>query len=205
MRKFMLFAVAVSLVSVVGCSGSDVSEGGAVASGSSTTATGASQAVAASSGSTPAKTVQTFLEAVRTGNANVATSCLTPLALEQIDKNGMDVTPPASETSKFTVGEVDIFEADKAFVDSVWIELDADGQPFNESLTWGLRLIDGQWRISGMAAGMGPNQQLEVIDFENPDQFVETEQQAPANSQQQSVPRQADQSAEDPFNQTISR
>ncbi|NOY40760.1 MAG: hypothetical protein GXP26_02835 [Planctomycetes bacterium] len=191
MRKFMVLAAAVSVVSAIGCSGSD-------APADTTVATSSNAA------STPDGAVAKFLEAVRTGNSAVASASLTPLSLTQIKENEMDFTPPASETAQFRVGKVEMFERDKAFVESVWIELDADGKPFEETMTWGLKLIDGQWRISGMAAHLGPNQPPVVFDFENPDQFIGV-QNTVSDSPQGDSPRQAKQKTEDPFGQTISR
>ena len=53
-------------------------------------------------------------------------------------------------------------------VDSVWTDLDADGKPQSEPTLWALRLTDGKWRISGMAAEIGTPPPM-VIDFENPE------------------------------------
>jgi len=152
----------------------------------------------------PADVVAEFLEAVRLGNSESASTRLTPLALQRIKENNMDFAPPASETAQFHVGDVEMFEEDKAFVDSVWTELDADGKSFDEPMTWGLRLTDVGWRISGMAAHMGSDQPPILVDFENPGQ----ETSAPSNSaqsQKDENSRQARQPTQDPFNQTSTR
>jgi len=190
MRNTLLSIVAVVLVSASGCGKSDSSPE-VVAGASSATAS-------------PADVVAEFLEAVRVGNSESASTRLTPLALQRIKENDMGFAPPASETAKFTVSGFELFEEDKAFVDSVWTELDGDGKSFDEPMTWGLKLTDAGWRISGMAAHMGPNQPPILVDFENPGQ----EMSAPANmaqSQKDENSRQARQPAQDPFNQTSTR
>jgi len=152
----------------------------------------------------PADVVADFLEAVRLGNSESASTRLTPLALQRIKENNMGFAPPASETAQFSVGEVEMFEEDKAFVDSVWTELDADGKSFDEPMTWGLRLTDVGWRISGMAAHMGPDQPPILVDFENPGQQMDAPA-TTAQNQKNENSRQARQPAQDPFNQTSTR
>ncbi len=150
-----------------------------------------------------AQTVYEFLDAIRTGNAEVSSSRLTPLALMRISENDMIFAPPASERATFQVGQVEMFEADKAFVESVWTDVDVDGLPNREKMTWALKLSNNQWRISGMAADMGPDQPPVLIDFENPGQLAGPSQQQksanPPAQQDATTPRQASQPAQNPF------
>jgi len=148
----------------------------------------------------PAEVVAEFLEAVRLGNSESASTRLTPLALRRIKENDMDFAPPASETAQFRVGKIEMFESDKAFVESVWIERDADGKSYDETMTWGLRLTGEGWRISGMAAHRGPGQPPILVDFENPGQIMGTP--APQGDR---ISRQARQPSQDPFKQTPTR
>lgn len=193
MSRILLLAVAIcAAVAAVGCN---------MSSDSSGTSAG---------GPAPndpiAKTVYNFLDAIRVGNTEVSSSLLTPLALKRIVENEMSFAPPASENARFKVGKVEMFEADKAAVDSVWTDVDADGQPTNEAMTWALKLTDGQWRISGLIAYMGANQPPIVVDFENPDQLFGSSPQKTASQPQQQplqegydTPRQASQPTRDPF------
>lgn len=117
-----------------------------------------------------ARVVHDFLDAVRQGDPAVASGLLTPLALQRTSEMDFVFAPPGSPTARFEVGAAEIVEKEtKAVVDSVWTDLDADGKPQSEPTLWALRFANGQWRISGMAAEMGPNQPLMVIDFENPE------------------------------------
>ena len=178
--------------------------GGVVAAVGCNTSSESSSTSAGEPSDPVARTVYVFLDAIRTGNTEVSSSLLTPLALKRITENEMSFAPPASEMARFTVGKVEMFEADKAAVDSVWIDVDADGAETNEPMTWALKLADGQWRISGLIAYMGADQPPIVVDFENPDQLFGAPQQKTATQQQPQQPgnpspRQARGPTQDPF------
>ncbi len=175
MRNTLLSFLAAGLLIGLGCSKTDSSGGVALVSVEQ---------------DSPAEVVVEFLDAVRLGKSEQASAKLTPLALKRIEEEGMDFAPPASETAQFRVGEIEMFEEDKAFVDSVWIEKNADGSPYEENMTWGLRLTELGWRISGMAAHMGPGQPPVLVNFENPGQLIDAL--SPVGpSQQDGIPRQA--------------
>ena len=133
-------------------------------------------ATASSTGDPTAATnvVSQFLEAVRQGDTDAAAKWLTPLALKRTSEEDLDFSPPGSATASFKVADVEFIESDKAVVNSTWTDLDAAGAPHHEAIIWALRQSAGQWRISGMAAELGPNQPPMVMDFENPEaMFVE--------------------------------
>ena len=183
MHKHLTMLLTISLLIVAqGCGNSSGDPSGQASTGSS------------APNDLIAQTVHEFLEAVRTGDTQIASARLTPLALQRISENDMTFAPPASETAKFTIGQVEMIEADKAIVESIWTELDTEGQPYDEKMTWALRLGEGQWRISGMAAEIGPDQPAVVMDFENPDQRVAPS--TAAATQQATRP-----AAQDPFRQ----
>jgi hypothetical protein len=70
-------------------------------------------------------------------------------------------------------------------------------------------MTNGQWRISGMAAEMGPDQPLMVIDFENPETMAPQKPvdpaviAAPAATQPGQQP--ASEVARNPFEQSSQR
>jgi hypothetical protein len=148
-----------------------------------------------------AQVVYQFLDAVRQGNGETAASqLLTPLALQQITERNLNISPPGSPTAKFQLGKVQMLEADRAVVESVWTDVDADGKPYEEPICCALRLCDGNWRIYGMAEDLGPGEKPVVIDFENLDAVAPSEPAtagAPSGSQPTATP--ADQMAKDPF------
>lgn len=149
-----------------------------------------------------AQVVHEFLEAVRIGNTDGASRLLTPLALQRTSEMDLNFSPPGSNTAQFRVGEVEMIDDQRALVRCVWSDLDADGKPSSEQITWALKLAEGQWRISGMAAELGNDQPPMVMDFENPGDLLEPG--APASAVRDS-PRQASQAAQDPFQQPVSR
>jgi hypothetical protein len=177
-----LFVTGTLAVLTVGCSSSETGSPSSAGSGLSSAAA--------------VQVVQEFLEAVRQGNTDSASSRLTPLALKRTSELDLNFSPPGSPTARFTVGQAELVEADKAVVESTWTDLDADGKPQNEQIIWALKLTGGQWRISGMAAELGADQPPLVMDFENPEQL------APLASPPGNVtatPRQAALPREDPF------
>ncbi len=146
--------------------------------------------------------VHQFLEAVRLGETENASLLLTALALERTRELELSFSPPGSETARFTVGKVEMVDQERAIVQSVWTDLDVDGKPIDEPITWALRLVEGQWRISGMAAEIGSGQPPVVMDFENPQDLMRQE---PKTKSAEGSLRQAKQQTRDPFQKTPPR
>ncbi len=202
-RSFLMFAGVVGLALSSGCGqdaapsvGEDASVGTAVAAASD-----ASSKTADKTPSDPvARVVYEFLDAVRRGDTDGASVRLTPLALKRTTELDMNISPPGSDTAQFQVGATEMIDNDKAIVESTWSDQDADGQTSNEQITWALKLSEGQWRISGMAAEIGPNQPPVIIDFENPEQAAPPAQAVAAPpSPAEDPPRQATKPSHDPF------
>ena len=170
MRSTRMFALALaSLGFSIGCGGSDASKPTASTATAPITITADQVATSKDVPSDPiALVVYNFLNAVRQGDTAAASGHLTPLALQRTIEMDFVFAPPGSPTARFEVGAAEMIEQDKAVVDSVWTDLDADGKPQSEPTLWALRLTDGKWRISGMAAEVGTPQPM-VIDFENPE------------------------------------
>jgi hypothetical protein len=159
----------------------------------------ASDPATASAPSDPvARVVYEFLEAVRIGDTETASARLTPLALQRTNELDLNISPPGSPTARFKVGTVEMVDAEKAVVECIWTDEDADGKSRDEMITWALKLNAGQWRISGMAADMGPDQPPVVMDFENPSQLASRYSGGPAPPKTE-TPLQAAQPSQDPF------
>jgi len=116
-----------------------------------------------------AQAVRDFLESVRAGNDEKAASMLTPLARQKTAETSRAVAPPASDTAKYAVGEVEMIGPDAAHVASEWTDLDEQGQPVTEVILWIVHKCDEGWRIAGMAAKPFPDQDPLVLNFEDPD------------------------------------
>ncbi len=201
-KKFSLLWLFAFSIVWVGCGKTDNS--GPNSSGASKGSTAANAVKHTGDQTTPiSQVVQDFLEAVRSGSTETASGLLTPLALQRTREMDLNFSPPGSSTAKFSVGEVELIDAKRAIVRSVWTDLDADGKPGSEQITWALKQSDGAWRISGMAAEVGENQPPVVMDFENPGEQAGSSQTASAPNKE--APRQANSQAKDPFQQTAPR
>ncbi len=149
-----------------------------------------------------AQVVHNFLEAVRLGETDNASSLLTPLALQRTSELDLSFSPPGSDTAKFTVGTVEMIDQQRAIVQSVWTDLDVDGKPSHEPITWALKRSQAGWRISGMAAEIGSGQPPIVMDFENPQDMMRPE---PTKNNSKATLQEANQATSDPFQQPSPR
>jgi hypothetical protein len=117
---------------------------------------------------TPQATVQVFLEAVRTGNDEQAAAMISTLARQKTAALG-GITPPASDTAKFTIGKVEFIGEDGARVGSVWTDVDEEGQSHSDEAVWVLRKEADGWRVAGVAAMVFPGEEPLLLNFEDPD------------------------------------
>ena len=62
-------------------------------------------------------------------------------------------------------------QGDRAEVETVWTDLNEQGQPLPEPTRWMLRSIEGHWRVAGMISMAGENQPI-VLDFEHPEELL---------------------------------
>lgn len=207
MRIAMCAAVAAMGLSI-GCGGSGTPP--TTASSSAPAAGGAGSAAAVPSDPI-GLVVHEFLDAVRIGQGeNAAAKLLTPLALKQIQEQDLNIAPPGSPTARFEVKHVEMMpEGDRAVVQSIWTDVDADGKEYQEPIYCALRICDGAWRIHGMAQEMGEGEQPMVIDFENLNALVEQQpapETIPADRLANPTGEQPAASvATDPFNQPAQR
>jgi hypothetical protein len=146
-----------------------------------------------------AEVVQQFLDGVRTADAETTNRLLTPKALEQTTAYDMEIAPPGSPTAKFEIGAIEIVKPDRAVAETVWRDVDPDGKPFEDNMTWALKMIDNEWRICGMAAEIGPDQEPIVLDFEDPTEILRLQKNRSAQQTPGETPLQATQPPQDPF------
>jgi hypothetical protein len=119
---------------------------------------------------TPEATVQVFLEAVRTGNDQVAASMISTLARQRTAALNGSFTPPASDRAKFTIGKVEYVGEDGARVASVWTDVDENEQSRSDEYGWILRKEAEGWRVAGVAAFIFPGEEPLKLNFEDPDE-----------------------------------
>ncbi len=124
----------------------------------------------------PATAVAEFLEAVRSGNDKAATRMLSTLAKQKTAGLNRHVTPPPSDTAKFTVGKVEYAAKDGARVECTWTDLDPDGRLKTDKAVWVLRHESDGWRIVGVAAMVFPDEPPLLLNFEDPEDMVRKQQ-----------------------------
>ncbi|HZZ29524.1 MAG TPA: hypothetical protein VFE46_16110 [Pirellulales bacterium] len=128
---------------------------------------------------TPDRAVFDFLEAVRTGNDQQASTMLTPLARQKTTEMQMVVAPPGSPTAQFKVGQVEYVTPNKdgAHVWCNWTDqVDAEGHTRTDNIIWVLRREDEGWRIAGMVTKVFPDQPPLVLNFEDPEDMLRKQQ-----------------------------
>ena len=164
-RKHWMLSLAVLTAAVVGCGGS--SESGQDE--------GTEQGTAAA-GSDPAAAVFAFLEAVRTGDDETAHNMLSSVAQRKTAQLNRRVTPPASDTARFEIGEVEYVADDGARVACTWTDLDADRQPRSDHAKWMVRREPQGWRIVGVAYTVFKGELPLLLNFEDPEDMLEKQQ-----------------------------
>ncbi len=120
--------------------------------------------------STPKEAVQTFLDAVKQGDALAAEMILTERARVEMGKNDMDVRPPQNPDAQYTLGATE-YEDDAqtgAYVASSWTAEDKNGAIQTDEIVWILRNENSGWRLAGMAVKPDPSKPPRIFNFENP-------------------------------------
>jgi hypothetical protein len=124
----------------------------------------------------PASAVAEFLEAVRTGNDEATARMLSKATRQKNAALNRSVTPPASDTAKFTVGKVDMIGDDGARVASTWTDLDADRQPKTDEAFWIVRREADGWKIAGVAVPIFAGEKPILLNFEDPEGMLRQQQ-----------------------------
>jgi hypothetical protein len=162
-RVAVVVALGISLIA--GCGGGEAGDD-ATANGSQST-TAAPSAGPQPSTEAVTKAASDFLDAVLKGDTQRASARLTPQALERIIASGKQFAPPGLETATFRIGQVRMPSASQALVQCVLTDTPADGSPArNEEMCCLLKLVEKDWRVSGIAYGTGPTQPWMLSDFE---------------------------------------
>ena len=130
----------------------------------------------------PAAVVEEFLEAVRAGDDEKATSLFTPNARAQVAKLGHQVAPKASATATFDVVKVTSTD-DHASVVATWTDFGK-----TDRMTWLVRSGSAGWRISGMETTVFPGEPPVVLDFENLEEGMRKMRELREAIQSQSTP-----------------
>jgi hypothetical protein len=118
----------------------------------------------------PTDVVSQFLDEVRRGGEDSnANGLLTARARSELKRIGRSVQPIGSPDAGFVVTRAETVpgDEDSVLVHSVWSEPNGDGTSSDFQVVWAVRQEEGQWRISGLAMEVVPDQDPVIIDFEN--------------------------------------
>jgi hypothetical protein len=176
MRKIgALAGLLVAAIVVAGCTKPEGTNPTAASSGNGVAA-GAASGGAAAKLEGPAAAVQEFLEALRTGDDGKATRMLTAVAREKTATMNRNVTPPASDTARFAIGQVEHLGNDAARVACTWTDFDEEGKAKTDEAIWVLRREQEGWRVAGVAAKVFPGEPPLVLSFEDPEDMFRKQQ-----------------------------
>jgi hypothetical protein len=178
MRKVHWLAISALLAVVVSGCGKPVDTGVSATTSNSNKDAVKTDAVAKSDEklSGPAAAIHEFLEALRTGNDEKASKMLSSMARKKTAALNRSVTPPASDTARFTIGKVDYVNEDGARVACTWTDVDETGQPRTDEAVWVLRREEGAWHVAGVAAIIFPGEPPLLLNFEDPDDMFRKQQ-----------------------------
>jgi hypothetical protein len=115
-----------------------------------------------------ARVASEFLDAVIKGDSQRSKALLTPRAIQQIANSNANFAPAGLDNATFQVGEVRTPTESQAIVQCVLTQATTSGNSHTEEMCCLMRLVDNEWRVSGIAAGNGPNRPPMILDFENP-------------------------------------
>lgn len=162
MCRWMTLGWALVSLTLAGCGGSG---------SESTQATNSNSNVAP-----PEAVVAQFLEAIRTGQDELAGKLLTPLARQKTIEMELEVAPPGSDTASYKVSEVEYIAEDGAHVASEWTDIGDDGQPHTDPIIWMVRREADGWRIAGMATRVFEDEPPLYLNFEDPEDMLRKQQ-----------------------------
>jgi hypothetical protein len=107
-----------------------------------------------------------FLDAVLKGDTERASARLTPKSMERIIQSGKQFAPPGLETASFRIGQIRMPSANHALVQCILTDASTPGSPRSEEMCCLLKLVENDWRVSGIAYGTAGNQPWTLSDFE---------------------------------------
>ena len=181
LSRGQLLAVASTIVlsglvgsSMVGCgkqSGSEVADAGTAAD----TVAVSAKSTSAATTVPPTNVVSQFLDLVRRGGGDSgASTLLTAKAQSELNRIGRSVQPIGSPDAKFVVTRAESVpdNPNASLVHSIWQEPQGDssassGAILEYQVVWALQKEANQWRISGLAMEIDPNQSPLIVNFED--------------------------------------
>lgn len=163
-RSFALM-IAVAVVCGVGCSKEETAPNGPTAS----------QPASVSSQNDPAVlAAQGFLAALIKGDTQSATQHLTPQAIQQFEASEQRFVALGPDTMKFRMGEMRKVSDSQTLVQCMLADITKDGVQQEQEMCCVMKLVDGQWRVSGIVVDAPNGAAPLVLNFELPEQPPQT-------------------------------
>lgn len=153
------FVIVVAAALLAGCSKGTPSDA------SATAASGDGAAQTDFTSNPIAQVASEFLDAVLKGDTQRGIALLTPKAIEQIVAAGKKFDPPGVDNPSFRIVGVASPTPDHSFVQCEF-NYTAQGAAHNEDMCCELRLVNNEWRVSGIAYGTSPDKPWILTDFE---------------------------------------
>lgn len=114
-----------------------------------------------------ARVAYDFLAAVLKGNEQQVTASLTPKAAQQLNEREQRFPMPGIDSTTFQIGEVRKPAENQALVQCLLIDVSKEKPGTSEEICCLLRLVENQWRVSGLAFGSAQGRPT-ILDFEAP-------------------------------------
>lgn len=132
----------------------------------------------------PDQVVQTFLDAMKSGDIATKAKLLTQKAREETARENFEINPQGAATAQFEVRPAEYLPENPngAHVTSVWTETYPDGT-IKYDVVWVLRRQAEGWRIAGMAIELIPGQPPAFLNFEDAADMAKKYEEAMAASQ----------------------
>ncbi len=132
----------------------------------------------------PEQVVQTFLDAMKSGDIATKANLLTQKAREETARENFEVNPQGAEGAQFEVRPAEYLPENPngAHVTSVWTETYPDST-IKYDVVWVLRRQAEGWRIAGMAIELVPGQPPAFLNFEDAADMAKKYEEAMAASQ----------------------
>lgn len=157
--RLMLLVLLLLTPCLPGCSKSD--QAPSAATNATTDAPGSS----AESKHPAALSASAFLNALAAGDEPAATGRLTPLAAEQMAKNGKRFAFSAVDAADFRVTKLWLPQPDEAAVE-YHMAAQAGGESVEFDVCCFMRNVAGDWRLGGIAYDLGGGEQPVVVNYE---------------------------------------
>jgi hypothetical protein len=121
----------------------------------------------------PEGAVCQFLEAIRVGDDQKTESMFVSTGRQKIRELKIPVTPRGSDTARFQLGPVERVSDQLVRVGCRWTDLDSEGDPRTDDMTWSVLNEAEGWRIAGLAATVFDGEPPLLLDFQDPQEVVE--------------------------------